>query len=227
MRFLGGGRPVVAGLALAALALASCGGGTDDAVPPGTEAEAAGESAAGSDGQPAAAAVEAPAVEAPAVEAPAVEAPAVEAPAAEAAAVEAPTPAAEVEAGPGDGAGAMSRPEPGAEAEEWAKANPPQDPWIIEELGKPEMDRALDLLIELRDEADLAVARRIGETVAARRGLPLLEEVPVFLLRREDVGAFFFDDPGAEDAEETEFRRAAAGAAGGDRAGGVAGRPLP
>ena len=189
MRVLGGGRPVVAGLALAALVLASCGGGTNDAVAPGPEAT--GGSAGGRDGDPAAA------------DAAAADAPAIEAPVAEAPAVEAPTPEADVEAGPGDGAAAMSTPEPGVEAAEWA--NPPQDPWIADELGKPKMDRSLDLLIELRDEADLAVARRIGETVAARRGLPLLEAVPVFLLRREDVGAFFFDDPDAEDVAKTEF----------------------
>ena len=95
---------------------------------------------------------------------------------------------------------------------------PPVDQSGAEEPEAPEEDEPdlrLEFLIELRDAIDLEVVARIGRTVAERRGLALLEAVPVYLLRRADVPAFL-------DAEEHAEATEAA-----PRAGGCAGRCLP
>ena len=70
-------------------------------------------------------------------------------------------------------------------------------------------DPRLELLIELTEPGDLEVVARIGEAVAERRGLALLDVVPVYLLRRADIPAFFaveemMEGDGDADPEEPE-----------------------
>ena len=60
-------------------------------------------------------------------------------------------------------------------------------------------DPRLAFLSELTDPADREVIALIGATVAERRGLALLREVPVYLLRRPDLPAFFEADDDLDD----------------------------
>ncbi len=60
-------------------------------------------------------------------------------------------------------------------------------------------DPRLAFLSELTDPADREVIALIGATVAERRGLPLLRDVPVYLLRRPDLPAFFDADDTLDD----------------------------
>ena len=76
---------------------------------------------------------------------------------------------------------------------------PTEDPWA---------SRRRDLLIELTDPADVALLAEFGATVGERRGLELLNEVPVYLLRRSDLVTYFnalFDE---SDIKEAEFEEA-------------------
>ena len=68
-------------------------------------------------------------------------------------------------------------------------------------------DPRLAFLSELTDPADREVIALIGATVAERRGLALLREVPVYLLRRPDLPAFFeADDDLDDDAPDDRVR---------------------
>ena len=60
----------------------------------------------------------------------------------------------------------------------------------------------VDLLIALTDPADKEILNEIGQTVAERRGLPLLREVPVYLIRRSDIVTYF--ESGTDDADRRE-----------------------
>ena len=60
-------------------------------------------------------------------------------------------------------------------------------------------DPRLAFLSELTDPADREVIALIGAAVAERRGLALLREVPVYLLRRPDLPAFFEADDDLDD----------------------------
>ena len=76
---------------------------------------------------------------------------------------------------------------------------PTEDPWA---------SRRRDLLIELTDPADVELLAEFGATVGERRGLELLHEVPVYLLRRSDLVTYFnalFDE---SDIAEAEFEEA-------------------
>ena len=67
--------------------------------------------------------------------------------------------------------------------------------------------RRRDLLIPLTDAADLAIIDELGAVVAERRGLALAEEVPVYLIRRDDLADYalsLFDDEDLEDADFAE-----------------------
>ena len=90
-------------------------------------------------------------------------------------------------------------------------------------------DPRLAFLIELTDAADVAVVERIGATVAERRGLALLEPVPVYLLRRDDVPAYFDADDEVSEADERgdRFDDRVLQMLGIIWAGGVAGRLVP
>ena len=59
-----------------------------------------------------------------------------------------------------------------------------------------------DLLIELTNPQDLALLQRIAATLSERRGLPLLHEVPVYLIRRADLGEFFLSAYEEEDLQD-------------------------
>ena len=68
-------------------------------------------------------------------------------------------------------------------------------------------DPRLAFLSELTDPADREVIALIGATVAERRGLALLRDVPVYLLRRPDLPAFFdADDDLDDDAPDDRVR---------------------
>lgn len=60
----------------------------------------------------------------------------------------------------------------------------------------------VDLLIGLNDPTDKAILDEIGQTVAERRGLPLLQEVPVYLIRRSDIVTYF--ESGMDDVDRRE-----------------------
>ncbi len=60
----------------------------------------------------------------------------------------------------------------------------------------------VDLLIALTDPTDKEILNEIGQTVAERRGLPLLREVPVYLIRRSDIVTYF--ESGIDDADRRE-----------------------
>jgi hypothetical protein len=72
------------------------------------------------------------------------------------------------------------------------------------EPEEAEPEPRLDLLIELTDAVDRAVIERIAVTVAERRGLSILREIPVYLLRRSDLAEFLLDDP-EDDPGDTEL----------------------
>ena len=76
---------------------------------------------------------------------------------------------------------------------------PEPDPWA---------SRRSDLLIELTDPVDVDLRREFGGTVGERRGLELLEEVPVYLIRRADLGTYFDSLYDEDDIEEAEFAEA-------------------
>ncbi|MCZ6546046.1 MAG: hypothetical protein O6913_10125, partial [Chloroflexi bacterium] len=81
--------------------------------------------------------------------------------------------------------------------------DPPEEP-----LEDPWASRRRDLLIQLTDPADIELLAEFGATVGERRGLELLREVPVYLLRRSDLVTYFdalFDE---SDIEEAEFEEA-------------------
>ena len=75
-----------------------------------------------------------------------------------------------------------------------AEAAAPAAPEGAGAEAPPDPDPRLAILIELTDPADVAVIDRIGATVAERRGLALLDEVPVYLLRRADIPAYLEAD---------------------------------
>ena len=83
---------------------------------------------------------------------------------------------------------------PGDEPDE-----PESDPWET---------RRRDLLIELTDDVDIELLREFGQIVGERRGLPLLQEVPAFLIRRDDVDEYFAALYSDEDLQEAEFTEA-------------------
>ncbi len=93
---------------------------------------------------------------------------------------------------------------------------PSEEPTAEEPPAPPAPDEStaslrLDLLIELTDPVDAALIRELGETVAERRGLPLLRDVPAFLIRRDDILTYFDADLQEEDVRlldifETTFR---------------------
>ena len=56
-------------------------------------------------------------------------------------------------------------------------------------------------LIPLLDVADRSVLAELGAGVAAARGLELIEEVPVFLIRREDLPAYLEAETSEADRE--------------------------
>ena len=136
-----------------------------------------------------------PPVEAPpAVEAVAAEEPAAppritpaDATAAEDPAAAEPEPAAEQAA---EAAGDADSTEPA----QTAAASEPAPPENSDEAAAPDPDPRLAILIELTDPADVEVIDLIGATVAERRGLALLDEVPVYLLRRADIPAYLEAD---------------------------------
>ena len=64
-----------------------------------------------------------------------------------------------------------------------------------------------DLLAPIEAAGDTALLRTIGVTVAERRGLPLLRDVPAFLINRDDLPVFFrsfYDDEELADAAFVE-----------------------
>ena len=74
-------------------------------------------------------------------------------------------------------------------------------------VAAPSIDSAppglrVDLLIELTDLTDIKILNEIGPTVAERRGLPLLREVPIYLIRRSDIVTYF--ESGTNDADRRE-----------------------
>ena len=90
--------------------------------------------------------------------------------------------------------------QPDAEQGE-AEAVTAEDDTVTEEDEGP--DPRLAFLIELTDATDVEVVARIGTTVAERRGLALLRPVPVYLLRRDDVAAYFdADDEAIAEGDE-------------------------
>ncbi len=80
------------------------------------------------------------------------------------------------------------------EPEQTVDAAEPAQPDGSDEDAPPDPDPRLAILIELTDPADLEVIELIGATVAERRGLALLSDVPVYLLRRADIPAFLEAD---------------------------------
>lgn len=62
-----------------------------------------------------------------------------------------------------------------------------------------------DLLIELTADQDVELLRRIGEVVGERRGLPLLADVPVYLIRRSNLAEYFRDSYEPDDLLEADF----------------------
>jgi hypothetical protein len=161
------GASLVALLLLPALLLAACGG---DAPRP-TEATPAVETVAVE--EPAAATGDVP-VEAAPAEDPAAAQPADESE---------PPREAEEAAAAAAGGGDAAAPAPVADA---------AAPAPVADAAAP--DPRLAILIELTDPADEAVIDRIGATVAERRGLALLEDVPVYLLRRAEIPAYLAAD---------------------------------
>ena len=88
---------------------------------------------------------------------------------------------------------------PAADATPDPAEEPLEDPWA---------SRRRDLLIQLTDPADIELLAEFGATVGERRGLELLQAVPVYLLRRSDLVTYFdalFDE---SDIEEAEFEEA-------------------
>jgi hypothetical protein len=81
-----------------------------------------------------------------------------------------------------------------------------------EEPDEPEVDpwesRRRDLLIELTDDVDVDLLREFGQIVGERRGLPLLQDVPAFLIRRDDVDDYFTALYSEEDLLDAEFTEA-------------------
>ena len=104
-------------------------------------------------------------------------------------------------------------PEAAAEAE--AGDDPEPAPAVVDADEDADTDEDADagpdprlaFLSELTDPADREVIALIGATVAERRGLALLREVPVYLLRRPDLPAFFeADDDLDDDASDDGVR---------------------
>ena len=162
-------RAALVALLLPALLIAACG---DDAARP---EEAAPAVAAAAAEEPAASPRITPAKAAPSEDAAATEAPDESEPSAEAAQAAA------------DDADA-TEPAQAAEAAE------PAQPDGSDAEAPTEPDPRLAILIELTDPADVEVIEQIGATVAERRGLALLDEVPVYLLRRADIPAYLEAD---------------------------------
>ena len=87
-------------------------------------------------------------------------------------------------------------------------AEPPSPPDTDERIiPAPSLESAppglrVDLLIELNDPMDKEILNEIGRTVAERRGLPLLQEVPIYLIRRSDIVTYF--ESGMDDADRRE-----------------------
>ena len=111
---------------------------------------------------------------------------------------------------PDDGEPAPPPPAPGEPAPTGPAPDappPPTPPDEPEPEPAPGLDSAppnlrVDLLIELSDPADNEILLAIGQAVAERRGLPLLQEVPVFLIRRGDIVAYL--ESGLDDADRRE-----------------------
>jgi len=94
-----------------------------------------------------------------------------------------------------------------------ADAPPPPDapdidePDVNEIPPAPGLDSAppglrIDLLIEITDPSDNQILLEIGQAVAKRRELPLLQEVPVYLIRRNDIVAYL--ESGLDDGDRRE-----------------------
>ena len=87
-------------------------------------------------------------------------------------------------------------------------AEPPSPPDTDERIiPAPSLESAppglrVDLLIELNDPTDKEILTEIGRTVAERRGLPLLQEVPIYLIRRSDIVTYF--ESGMDDVDRRE-----------------------
>jgi hypothetical protein len=73
------------------------------------------------------------------------------------------------------------------------------------ETDDPLNDLRLDLLIEITDPQDLALLQRIGQVAGERRGLPLLADVPAFLIRRTDLADFLLSFLDEDDRREADF----------------------
>ena len=125
--------------------------------------------------------------------------------------------AAEAEEEPAEEEAAEAEAEPVAAAEAEAGDDPEPAPAVVDADADDDADVDADadagpdprlaFLSELTDPADREVIALIGATVAERRGLALLREVPVYLLRRPDLPAFFeADDDLDEDASDDGVR---------------------
>ena len=119
--------------------------------------------------------------------------------------------AAEAEEEPAEEEAAEAEAEPVAAAEAEAGDDPEPAPAVVDADADADADAGPDprlaFLSELTDPADREVIALIGATVAERRGLALLREVPVYLLRRPDLPAFFeADDDLDEDASDDGVR---------------------
>ena len=108
------------------------------------------------------------------------------------------------DAGPPANPAPDPEPDPNQEGE-------PEGP-LVDEPKPPEeeIDPIAHLLIPLPDFADRNVLQTLGTAVAERRGLPLMHEVPVFLMRHTDLRDFFFgaydkDDYALADATESLY----------------------
>ncbi len=75
----------------------------------------------------------------------------------------------------------------------------PADPWA---------GRRRDLLRPLTNPDDQRILAEIGQTVAERRGLPLLAPVPVYLIDREDLPAYFLSTYTAADRQAVALEEA-------------------
>lgn len=65
-----------------------------------------------------------------------------------------------------------------------------------------------DLLRPIETPGDTALLRALGISVAERRGLPLLQDIPAFLIDRDDLADFFLSFYDDEDLDEAAFEEA-------------------
>jgi hypothetical protein len=94
---------------------------------------------------------------------------------------------------------------PDEESTETPSDDPPPSSDVTAETDQALDDARLDLLIEITDPLDLALLQRIGQTAGDRRGLPLLADVPAFLIRRSDIDEFLLSFLDEDDRREADF----------------------